>query len=64
MKERAKETAKEYEVYDDSEGSVMVYEDTWGDDDVYGNNAASTGKRSAPKPFYYVDEVSLFLDAL
>ena len=52
MKERVTETAKQYEDYDDSQGSVMVYEDTWGDDDVYVNNEASTGKRSAPKPFF------------
>ena len=37
MKERETDTAKEYEDDDDSQGSMMVYEDVWEDDDVYGN---------------------------
>ena len=61
---RATETVKQYEDDEDSDESVMIYEDDWGVDDVYGNNTASTGKMSAPKPVLSEDDVSLFLDAL
>ena len=42
----------------------MEYEDDWGVDDVYEHNTTSTRKRSAPKPIFSEDDVSLFLDAL
>ena len=65
MRKIARETAKQYEDdNEDSDESLMIYEDDWREDDVYVNHTESTGKRSAPEPAVYEDEIVNFLDAL
>ena len=61
----AREISKQYDDDDeDSDNSDLMYEDSWVEDDIYGNHTARTGKRKVPEPAVSEDDVCLFLHAV